>query len=75
MTSFICAWLERINLVGEGALAPALCSLYACPAYPCALQAHVMHNEESRKYVTIIKRLMTWCQTRYPSVPSKSVYS
>lgn len=38
-------------------------------------QAHVMHNEESRKYVTILKRLITFSQRRYPTVPSKMVMS
>jgi len=38
-------------------------------------QAHVMHDEETRKFVTIIKRLMTWAQKRYPADPSKSIYS
>ena len=30
-------------------------------------QAHVMHDEESRKFVTIIKRLITFAQTKYPA--------
>ena len=38
-------------------------------------QAHVMHSEESRKFVTIIKRLMTWAQRRYPALGSKSISS
>ena len=38
-------------------------------------QAHVMHDEESRKYITVIKRLMTWAQKRYPADPSKSTFS
>lgn len=37
-------------------------------------QAHVMHNEESRKYVTILKRLISYCQRKAPAEPSKSVY-
>lgn len=37
-------------------------------------QAHVMHNEESRKYVTILKRLISYCQRKVPAEPSKSVY-
>lgn len=38
-------------------------------------QAHVLHNEESRKYVTILKRLISWAQRAYPGDPSKSVWS
>lgn len=38
-------------------------------------QAHVMHNEESRKYVTILKRLISLAQRKWPAEPSKSVYS
>lgn len=37
--------------------------------------AHVMNDEEARKYVTSIKRLMTFCQTQYPTDPSKMVLS
>lgn len=36
-------------------------------------QAHVMNDERARKYITAIKRCMTYCQTKYPSAPSKSV--
>jgi pre-mRNA-splicing factor 18 len=36
-------------------------------------QAHVMNDERARKYITAIKRCMTYCQTKYPSSPSKSV--
>ena len=35
--------------------------------------AHVMNDETSRKYMTSIKRLMTFCQTTYPTDPSKMV--
>ncbi|KAJ7532191.1 hypothetical protein O6H91_14G075800 [Diphasiastrum complanatum] len=35
--------------------------------------AHIMNDETTRKYLQSIKRLMTLCQRRYPSVPSKSV--
>ena len=35
--------------------------------------AHVMNDETTRKYLQSIKRLMTLCQRRYPSLPSKSV--
>jgi len=37
--------------------------------------AHVMNDEAARKYVTSMKRLMTFCQTSYPSDPSKMVLS
>jgi pre-mRNA-splicing factor 18 len=33
--------------------------------------AHAMNDEEQRKYITSIKRLMTFCQKRYPADPSK----
>jgi pre-mRNA-splicing factor 18 len=35
--------------------------------------AHIMNDETTRKYLQSIKRLMTLCQRRYPSMPSKSV--
>ena len=35
--------------------------------------AHVMNDEEKRKYLTSMKRLMTYCQMLYPSDPSKMV--
>ena len=35
--------------------------------------AHVMNDETTRKYLQSIKWLMTLCQRRYPSLPSKSV--
>lgn len=35
--------------------------------------AHIMNNETTRKYLQSIKRLMTFCQRRYPTIPSKSV--
>ena len=38
-------------------------------------QAHVMHDEESRKFVTIIKRLMTFAQRKYPAEGSRSFRS
>ncbi|KAG6514607.1 pre-mRNA-splicing factor 18-like [Zingiber officinale] len=34
--------------------------------------AHVMHNETTRKYLQSVKRLMTFCQRRYPTDPSRS---
>ena len=34
-------------------------------------QAHVMHDEESRKFVTIIKRLMSFAQRKYPAEGSR----
>jgi Prp18 domain/pre-mRNA processing factor 4 (PRP4) like len=38
-------------------------------------QSHVMHNEESRKFVTILKRLITTSQRMYPTAPSKMLLS
>ncbi|KAJ4781411.1 Pre-mRNA-splicing factor 18 [Rhynchospora pubera] len=35
--------------------------------------AHIMNDETTRKYLQSIKRLMTFCQRRYPANPSKSV--
>ncbi|XP_071722003.1 uncharacterized protein [Rutidosis leptorrhynchoides] len=35
--------------------------------------AHIMNDETTRKYLQSIKRLMTFCQRRYPTVPSKAV--
>ena len=35
--------------------------------------AHVLNDEQSRKYVQAIKRIMTFCQHKYPNVPSKMV--
>ncbi|XP_074569330.1 LOW QUALITY PROTEIN: uncharacterized protein LOC141825964 [Curcuma longa] len=35
--------------------------------------AHVMNDETTRKYLQSVKRLMTFCQRRYPADPSKSV--
>uniref|UniRef100_A0A7S3PGW5 Pre-mRNA-splicing factor 18 n=1 Tax=Aplanochytrium stocchinoi TaxID=215587 RepID=A0A7S3PGW5_9STRA len=35
--------------------------------------AHVMNDEEQRKYITSLKRLMTFCQRKYPTDPSKCV--
>lgn len=35
--------------------------------------AHVMNDETTRKYLQSVKRLMTLCQRRYPTAPSKSV--
>ncbi|XP_009798411.1 uncharacterized protein LOC142164932 [Nicotiana tabacum] len=35
--------------------------------------AHIMNNETTRKYLYSVKRLVTFCQRRYPTVPSKSV--
>lgn len=37
--------------------------------------AHVMNDEESRKYIQGIKRLVTLAQTHYPTVPSKMISS
>ncbi|XP_008802680.1 pre-mRNA-splicing factor 18-like [Phoenix dactylifera] len=35
--------------------------------------AHIMNDETTRKYLQSVKRLMTFCQRRYPANPSKSV--
>ena len=35
--------------------------------------AHVMNDETTRKYLQSVKRLMTFCQRRYPTDPSRSV--
>ncbi|XP_027164629.1 pre-mRNA-splicing factor 18 [Coffea eugenioides] len=35
--------------------------------------AHIMNDETTRKYLQSIKRLMTFCQRRYPTLPSKAV--
>ncbi|XP_009621661.1 uncharacterized protein [Nicotiana tomentosiformis] len=35
--------------------------------------AHIMNNETTRKYLQSVKRLVTFCQRRYPTMPSKSV--
>jgi pre-mRNA-splicing factor 18 len=35
--------------------------------------AHVLNDEEQRKYIQSVKRLMTFCQTKYPTDPSKMV--
>ncbi len=35
-------------------------------------QAHIMHNEETRKFVQAVKRLITFAQRTYPSAPSMS---
>eukprot|EP00041_Stephanoeca_diplocostata_P030500 m.924364 g.924364 ORF g.924364 m.924364 type:complete len:363 (+) comp23768_c0_seq7:284-1372(+) len=34
--------------------------------------AHILNDEESRKYIQSLKRLMSYCQTRFPTDPSKS---
>ncbi|ACO68157.1 predicted protein, partial [Micromonas commoda] len=36
-------------------------------------QAHAMHDEETRKYLQSIKRLITFAQRAYPTVPSLSL--
>jgi pre-mRNA-splicing factor 18 len=36
-------------------------------------QAHAMHDEETRKYLQSVKRLMTFAQRIYPTVPSLSL--
>ncbi|XP_044503625.1 pre-mRNA-splicing factor 18 [Mangifera indica] len=35
--------------------------------------AHIMNDETTRKYLQSVKRLMTFCQRRYPTMPSKAV--
>jgi pre-mRNA-splicing factor 18 len=35
--------------------------------------AHVLNDEEQRKYIQSVKRLMTFCQNKYPTDPSKMV--
>ncbi|XP_064993122.1 uncharacterized protein LOC135629538 [Musa acuminata AAA Group] len=35
--------------------------------------AHIMNDETTRKYLQSVKRLMTFCQRRYPTDPSKSI--
>ena len=35
--------------------------------------AHVMNDESARKYITSMKRLMSFCQASYPTDPSKMV--
>lgn len=35
--------------------------------------AHIMNDETTRKYLQSIKRLLTFCQRRYPTLPSKAV--
>jgi len=35
--------------------------------------AHVLNDEVQRKYIQAVKRLMTYCQHRFPNVPSKNV--
>ena len=37
--------------------------------------AHVMNDEMQRKYLTSIKRIMTYAQTKYPANPSKMISS
>lgn len=35
--------------------------------------AHIMNDETTRKYLQSVKRLMTFCQRKYPTMPSKAV--
>ncbi|MEN2496355.1 MAG: Pre-mRNA-splicing factor 18 [Marteilia pararefringens] len=35
--------------------------------------AHVLNDETQRKYLQALKRIMKWCQTLFPTVPSKSM--
>lgn len=36
--------------------------------------AHVLNSETSRKYIQAMKRILTFCQHKFPNVPSKCVY-
>jgi len=38
-----------------------------------ALVAHVLNDETQRKYIQALKRLMTYCQKRFPADPSKCI--
>lgn len=38
-----------------------------------SLVAHVLNDETQRKYIQGLKRLMTFCQKEFPTVPSKCV--
>lgn len=35
--------------------------------------AHILNDEQQRKYIQSVKRLMTFAQSKYPTDPSKSV--
>lgn len=35
--------------------------------------AHIMNDETTRKYLQSVKRLVTFCQRRYPTLPSMAV--
>jgi len=35
--------------------------------------AHIMNDETTRKYLQSVKRLITFCQRKYPTEPSMSV--
>jgi pre-mRNA-splicing factor 18 len=35
--------------------------------------AHVLNDESQRKFIQAVKRLMTFCQRKYPTDPSKTV--
>uniref|UniRef100_A0A1D1ZPT8 Pre-mRNA-splicing factor 18 n=1 Tax=Auxenochlorella protothecoides TaxID=3075 RepID=A0A1D1ZPT8_AUXPR len=35
--------------------------------------AHIMNDEATRKFIQALKRMMTFCQRRYPTDPSRSV--
>lgn len=36
-------------------------------------QAHIMNDEATRKFIQALKRVITFCQRRYPTDPSRSV--
>jgi pre-mRNA-splicing factor 18 len=35
--------------------------------------AHILNDEQTRKYIQSVKRMMTYCQKRYPTDPSRMV--
>lgn len=37
--------------------------------------AHILNDETQKRYLQSIKRLISVCQRRYPTTPSKSVFS
>jgi hypothetical protein len=59
----------------RGIRQPPQLTFPAATPFPAMPQAHVMHDEESRKFVTIIKRLLTFAQTKYPASGSHSFSS
>lgn len=39
------------------------------------IQAHVMNDEAQRKYITTLKRLVSFAQGKYPTDPSRMMSS